>query len=73
MMAPDPSVLFFSLVIGSIGLGLFIFGKKQARWPQLVVGLVMMVYPYFTTALSSLIGIGLLLGLALWWALRLGW
>jgi hypothetical protein len=72
-MLPAPASLFASLVVGSIGLGLFIYGKKQARWPQLLVGVAMMVYPYFVSTFSSIVSIGLLLGIALWWAIRLGW
>ena len=72
-MLPAPASLFASLVVGSIGLGLFIYGKKQARWPQLLVGVAMMVYPSFVSTFSSIVSVGLLLGIALWWAIRLGW
>jgi len=34
-------------VIGLVGFGLFLYGKKQQRIPQLGVGLALMVYPYF--------------------------
>src|SRR5689334_9120068 len=39
--------LLASLVIGALGTGLAIYGKKQSRWPQLVCGLVLCIYPYF--------------------------
>lgn len=52
---------------------LFMYGKKQQRWPHLVAGLLLMVYPYFTTGVVSLVGIGAAIGLALWYGVRLGW
>ncbi|TDI24639.1 MAG: amino acid transport protein [Acidobacteria bacterium] len=62
-----------SLIPGGIGFVLFVYGKKQDRWPQLAAGLILMVYPYFATSLVSLVAIGLVIGGALWYALRLGW
>jgi hypothetical protein len=56
-----------------VGFVLFVYGKKQARMPQLVVGLVMMIYPYVTTTVPALLGVGALLLAALWYAIRLGW
>ena len=37
--------LYASLVVSGIGLVLATYGKKMARLPQLVVGLVMLVCP----------------------------
>jgi len=31
-----PNSLFLSLVVSTVGLGLFIYGKKQQRLPQLI-------------------------------------
>jgi len=69
----DPTWLLVSLIPGSIGFVLFVYGKKQERWPQLVAGLLLLVYPYFTESLWSLVGIGAAIGAGLWMALRLGW
>jgi hypothetical protein len=69
----DPLWLFLSLIPGGIGFVLFVYGKKQARPPQLVAGLAMMVYPYFATDVASLVVIGALIGLGCWGAIRLGW
>ncbi len=71
-MSLEPGVLFLSLVVGTIGLALFVYGKKQARWPQMVAGLAFMVYPYFVTGMTAVVVIGLGLGALLWWMLRLG-
>jgi len=69
----DPLYLFLSLVPSAIGFVLFMYGKKQARWPQLSAGLLLMVYPYFATTVTSLVVIGSLVGAGLWSALQLGW
>ena len=69
----DPLWLFLSLVPSGIGFVLFVYGKKQARWPQMAAGLLLMVYPYVAPTATSLVAIGALIGAGLWWALRLGW
>jgi hypothetical protein len=69
----DPTWLFLSLIPGGIGFVLFVYGKKQERWPQLAAGLALLVYPYFTDGLTGLVGGGLAIGAGLWLAIRLGW
>jgi hypothetical protein len=49
------------------------YGRKQERYPQLAAGLLLMVYPYFTRTITSLIGVGVLIGAGLWYAVRSGW
>lgn len=72
-MSIDPTGLFLSLVVSGIGFVLFVYGKKQQRMPQLTAGLLMMVYPYFVDGAMSMAGIGAVIGLLLWVAIRLGW
>ena len=72
-MIADPTWLFASLVPGGVGFVLLVYGRKQRRWPQLVAGLALMVYPYFTAGTVSLVVVGVLIGLALWSTLWLGW
>ena len=72
-MTLDPTWLFLSLIPGGVGFVLFMYGKKQERSPQLVAGLVMMVYPYFTQSLAGLLGVGLAVIGGLWLALRGGY
>jgi hypothetical protein len=69
----DPTWLFVSLIAGGIGFVLFVYGKKQQRWPHLAAGLLFMVYPYFTPTLMSLCLTGAAIGVILWFAVRLGW
>ena len=72
-MSLDPTWLFASLITSGIGFVLFVYGKKQRRWPQLAGGLVFMVYPYFATSLLLLVAVGRVLGVILWYVIRLGW
>ena len=56
--------LLASLFIGSIGMGLFIYGKRQRRAPHLAVGILLMVYTYFIPNVTLMFVIGAaLLGL----------
>ena len=64
--------LLSSLVVGSIGFGLFLYGKKQARFPQLIVGIAMMGYPYFVPSPVPMLGIAVALTLGLVLAVRSG-
>jgi len=64
--------LFASLLVSSLGLGLFLYGKKQARIPQLVAGLAMMIYPVFVASPLFMLGIGVVLVAGLWFAVRAG-
>jgi hypothetical protein len=49
------------LLFGSIGLGFFIYGKKQRAVVPLVCGITLMVFPYFVSNGILLVGIGVLL------------
>ncbi len=69
----DPTWLFVSLILGGIGFVLFVYGKKQGRWPHLAAGLLLMVYPYFTPGLVSLVATGAAIVFVLWYAVRFGW
>ena len=69
----DPTWLLVSLIPGGIGFVLFVYGKKQQRWPHLAAGLLFVVYPYFTTGLVSLVTTGAAIGFLLWYVVRLGW
>lgn len=66
----DANNLLASLVIGGIGTVSFIYGKRQSRVPQMVVGLVLVVYPYFISNVFLMIGIAVLLLAALWASIR---
>ena len=56
--------LLLGVILSSIGLGYFLYGKKQKMTVPFVVGLVLMVFPYFIESNALLDGIGLLLSAA---------
>lgn len=68
----SPGTLVASLVVSTAGFGFFLYGKKQLRLPQVVVGVVMMGFPYVVTSPLAIWAIGGTLVLALVAALRLG-
>ena len=72
-MSLDPTWIFLSMIPAGIGFVLFVYGKKQQRWPQLIAGIAMMAYPYFATTVMSMTIVGVLICAALWYALRLGY
>ncbi len=51
MELPDLSLLFSSLIIGTVGLGMFLYGKRKPEPKCLGIGAVMCVYPYFVHSL----------------------
>ncbi|EOR07019.1 hypothetical protein [Acinetobacter tandoii] len=55
--------LFLGVIFSSIGLGYFLYGKKQKLTVPFVVGLVLMVFPYFIESNVLLSGIGILLSI----------
>ncbi len=50
----DPMVLGSGLLIGMIGMVLFVYGKKQGNPKALTTGAVLCVYPYFVGSLLVL-------------------
>ena len=55
------AVLLWGLLFSSIGLGFFLYGKKQRAVVPLVCGLVLMIYPYFIPNVVALVAIGVAL------------
>ena len=69
----DGNSLLASLLVGLVGAAVLMYGKRQGRVPAIVVGAVMVVYPYFIGNAIVVIAIAAALVLALWGAGRLGW
>lgn len=68
----SPSGLLASLLVSSIGFVLFHYGKKSVRTPQLVSGLVLMIFPAFVPGALLMLSLGAAILLALWGCLRAG-
>ncbi len=56
--------IFASIIFGSIGFGVFMYGKKQAAGKAMAIGIALMAYPYFITNTVAvyLVGIALTAG-----------
>jgi hypothetical protein len=60
-MLDNPTLLMWSLLFGAFGMGYFAYGKKQRSPVPFVVGIALMVYPYFITNVYLLVLIGAVL------------
>jgi hypothetical protein len=60
-VAVNASTLWWGLLFGSIGLGFFIYGRKQRAIVPLVCGVALMVFPYFVSGTAWLVIIGVAL------------
>jgi hypothetical protein len=68
----DANSLLLSLLIGSVGFVCLAYGKRQQRFPQMLAGVILLVYPYFVSNLPVMGGIAAaILGL-LFLAVRMG-
>jgi hypothetical protein len=56
--------LFFGVVAGAIGVGYFIYGKRQVKIVPMVAGALLCVYPYFVDSLLWLSLVGVVLVVA---------
>ncbi len=67
------AAILTGFVGSTIGFSIFLYGKKQARLPQLVAGMLLMVVPFlmlpalWTGVLSALVVA------VLWGGVRAGW
>lgn len=59
---PSPATLLWGMLFGAIGVGYFIYGKRQAMIVPLVCGIALMVYPWFVPGawLTLIVGIVLM-------------
>jgi len=58
-MIDDTSLLLWGMLFGSIGLGFFIYGKRQRVIVPLVTGIVLSVFPFFITDVYWLVITGI--------------
>lgn len=59
----NPALLYSELVIGAVGMGMFVYGRKAPSLPFLVAGIALSVIPWFVGSLFGLWGLtGLCIG-----------
>jgi hypothetical protein len=65
---PTPAILFAALAFGLIGLVAFNWGRKNALYGPMVLGLGLMVFPYFVSQTWAVyaVGTGLCAALFFW-------
>jgi len=58
----NTATLLWGVVFGAIGLGFFVYGKRQGALVPLLCGLALMVFPYFVSNAwaMALVGAGLM-------------
>ena len=64
--------LLAEMFVSSIGFVAFVYGKRQSRFPQMLVGLLLMGFPYFVSNVLLMFGVAAILLGGLWLMLRLG-
>jgi hypothetical protein len=69
----DGNAILASLFVGLVGAALFVYGKRQGRFPQMLVGVAMVLYPYFVPNVIAMLAIAAGLILALLVTVRLGY
>lgn len=60
------TALIFSLLFGTIGVGYFIYGKKQQRMIPLIAGIALCAFPYFIPNPYAMVIVGTILTAAPW-------
>lgn len=69
----NANYLFASLIWGSVGLGYFIYGKKQSSWSPMIGGLAMMAISYFISSALVMSLVSLAIIVAVYFLLRQGY
>lgn len=62
----NSTALFLGLIFSSIGLGYFIYGKKQKMIVPFICGIALMIFPYFIENNLLISAIGMILSLIPW-------
>jgi hypothetical protein len=60
------TAMIFSVLFGAIGVGYFIYGKKQQELIPLIAGIGLCVFPYFITNSYAMVIVGAILTAAPW-------
>jgi hypothetical protein len=66
MELPPPGELFASVLFGIIGLAAFTYGKKSMAWKPMVIGVLLMVFPYAVSGIWLIYLVGVALCIALY-------
>jgi hypothetical protein len=64
----DPTAILLSFLFGGIGFVAFRYGRKMQQTPPVVLGMALMIYPWFVSGplWLAIVGVALTSGLLLW-------
>ena len=65
--------LFLNLLISGIGTVLFVYGRRETRLPHMVIGGILVLYPYIVPNPWAMVIIAGCLLAGLWYVTKLGW
>lgn len=71
-MTLDAGSFFASLLVSGVGFVLFEYGRRMRRPPQIAIGLVLLIFPYFVASVWAMVAIAAVLLVLLWLALARG-
>jgi hypothetical protein len=71
-MSLDPGFLIASLLVSGVGFVVFSYGRTQRRLPHALIGVVMLIYPYFVTNVPHMLALVPVLLAVLWLMIRFG-
>ena len=69
----DANSLIAGFLVSGVGFVFFSYGRKMSRFPHVITGLVLMVFPYFVGNILAMFGIAALLCGLLYLATRAGY
>lgn len=55
------SIMVWSVLFAGIGMGYFMYGRKQKAIVPLCIGLSLFVFPYFMSSVTMLLIVGVIL------------
>ena len=61
MASMNISQLLWGVLFGAIGMGYFVYGRKQRAVVPLVCGVALMVFPYFVSNAVLIVLVGIVL------------
>ncbi len=53
--------LVWGMLFGAIGMGFFVYGKRQKAFAPLLVGMALCIFPYFMPNVYALVIVGAVL------------
>lgn len=57
----DPTWLTLASLFSLIGMAVGVYGRRQRLVVPTIMGIVLMIYPYFVSSVIGLVGIGVVL------------